>query len=65
MSTVDRDLISAPDLSLMIFNTTTNAYNYWNGTAWIAMAAGNLKELSDADNDTKVQVERTPDIDRV
>ncbi|HUR30831.1 MAG TPA: hypothetical protein VMZ69_05330, partial [Saprospiraceae bacterium] len=65
MATTDRDVIGIPATSLLIFNTTTNAYNYWNGSAWIAIAAGNIKELSDADNDTKVEVERTPDIDKI
>jgi hypothetical protein len=65
MATGQRDAILDPAIGLMIFNSTTNAFNYWNGTAWIAIAAGNIKELSDADNDTKVQVEKTPDEDKV
>ena len=63
MSTGDRDLIGTPATGLMIYNTTTNAFNYWNGAAWIAMTAGNIKELTDADLDTKVEVERNPDED--
>lgn len=58
MTASDRDLISNPAQSLLIFNTTSNCYNYWTGTAWIALAAGNIKELADGDSDTKVQVEK-------
>ena len=29
-----RDSIAAPDLGLMIFNTTTNCVNMWLGTSW-------------------------------
>src|SRR5688572_26851766 len=50
MSTSERDAIISPTTSLILFNTTTNAFNYWNGSSWMAMAAGNIKELSDADN---------------
>jgi len=65
MTTTDRDGIMTPATSLMIFNTTTNAYNYWNGTAWIAMAAGNIRELSDADANTKVEVEKNANEDKI
>ena len=65
MTTADRNAILAPAASLMIFNTTTNAYNYWDGTAWIAIAAGKIKELSDADGDTKVEVEKNADEDKI
>jgi hypothetical protein len=65
MTTGDRDAILAPASSLMIFNISTNAYNYWNGTAWIAIAAGKIKELSDADADTKVEVEKNADEDKI
>ncbi len=60
MSTTERNAIVTPATGLMIYNTVTSAFNYWSGTAWIAMAAGNIKELSDSDGDSKVEVERTP-----
>src|SRR5688572_26202511 len=61
LTTTDRDLIGTPATSLMIYNTTTNTYNYWNGSAWVSIAAGGIKELSDADADTKVEVEKNAD----
>src|SRR5688500_9331210 len=60
MTTSERDAIGTPATGLMIFNTTTNSFNYWNGSSWIAMTAGTIRELSDADQDTKVEVEKNP-----
>jgi hypothetical protein len=34
MTTAQRDAISSPPTGLVVFNTTTNALNYFNGTAW-------------------------------
>lgn len=34
MTTAQRDLIPSPSLGLQIFNTTTNCFNVWNGSAW-------------------------------
>lgn len=34
MTTTQRDAISSPAEGLMIYNTTTNTLNYYNGTAW-------------------------------
>lgn len=65
MTSAERDAITTPATSLMIFNTTTNSYNYWNGSSWIVLAAGNIKLLSDTDNDTKVEVEKNMDEDKV
>ncbi|MEO6132759.1 MAG: hypothetical protein ABIQ02_13000, partial [Saprospiraceae bacterium] len=67
MTTTERNAINggSPETSLMIFNTSTNTYNYWNGTAWISMAAGNIKELSDADGNTKVEVEKNVNEDKI
>src|SRR5450759_3934239 len=37
MTTAQRDLISSPATGLLIYNTTTNAFNYYNGSVWIAI----------------------------
>lgn len=34
MTTTQRNAISSPATSLLIFNTTTGVYNYYNGTIW-------------------------------
>ncbi len=36
MTQAQRDLISAPTAGLVIYNTTTNKLNTWNGTSWDA-----------------------------
>lgn len=38
MTTVQRDLIPAPDTSLLIFNLTTNQYEWWDGAAWVSFS---------------------------
>ncbi len=37
MTTLQRDAIVAPVVSLLIFNTSSGFYNYWDGVAWIQM----------------------------
>jgi hypothetical protein len=36
MTEGQRDLISAPAAGLMVYNTTTNLMNFFNGTIWMA-----------------------------
>ncbi|MBL7664795.1 MAG: tail fiber domain-containing protein [Bacteriovoracaceae bacterium] len=40
MTTVQRDAITTPAAGLLIYNTTTNAYNFYNGTIWNAVGSG-------------------------
>jgi hypothetical protein len=35
MTTAERDNISSPATGLMLYNTITNQYNFYNGTAWV------------------------------
>ena len=37
MSTTQRDAVSSPSEGLMIYNTTTNLLNFFNGTVWGAI----------------------------
>jgi len=37
LTTIQRDAIIAPATSLLIFNLTTNAYEFFNGTIWIGL----------------------------
>ena len=36
MTTTQRDAISLPANGLVVYNTTTNQFNFYNGTAWSA-----------------------------
>ena len=40
LTTAQMNAISTPDTHLLIFNTTLNALYRYNGSAWVAMAAG-------------------------
>lgn len=40
MTTVQRDAIATPGNGLFIYNTSTGVYNYYNGSVWVAIAAG-------------------------
>jgi hypothetical protein len=54
MTTTQRNAIASPATSLVIFNTTTGAYNYWNGTAWTTFGGGGvptLQQLLDNNHD--------------
>ncbi len=42
MATTDRNAISSPATGLMIYNTTTNQFNYYNGSSWIVMFSGSV-----------------------
>ena len=39
MTTTQRDAISSPATGLMIYNTSTNKLNFYNGTAWEAVTS--------------------------
>lgn len=39
MTETQRNAIASPAVGLMVFNTTGNKPEYWNGTGWIAMSA--------------------------
>lgn len=47
MTTTQRNAISSPATGLEVYNTTTNTKNYYNGTTWVELAAGNFLQISD------------------
>jgi hypothetical protein len=40
MDSTQRNAIATPATGLQIYNTNTNAFNYYNGTAWTAIGGG-------------------------
>ncbi len=57
MTSLQRDGIAAPVATgLLIYNTDLNVFQFRNGTAWVNL--NTEKILSDADGDTKIQVEK-------
>ena len=61
MTSSQRTAIATPATGLLVFDTTTGGFWFYNGTAWSDLSAP--KALADADNDTKIQVEESPDED--
>lgn len=40
MTTTQRNAIASPATGLEIYNTTTNDYEFWNGSSWLGTAGG-------------------------
>lgn len=40
MTTTQRNAISSPATGLQVYNTTTNKFNYYNGSAWVEFGGG-------------------------
>jgi len=38
--------VASPATGLMIYNTTTNQFNYFNGTSWVAIGSGSVTNFS-------------------
>ncbi|MBK9336329.1 MAG: tail fiber domain-containing protein [Lewinellaceae bacterium] len=65
MTTAQRTMIAAPATGLLVFDTTTGGFWFYNGTVWMNLSGGGTPAtfIADTDNDTKVQVEKNPDED--
>ena len=63
MTTAQRTAIASPATGLLVYDNDTNAFWFYNGTAWTTISGGVSTLIADADNDTKVQVEENPDED--
>ncbi|MBL4651302.1 MAG: hypothetical protein JKY53_00345 [Flavobacteriales bacterium] len=66
MTGAQRGAIVTPAAGLMIYNTTSNKFNFYDGSAWTVLisANGNFPStIEDADNDTKIEVEQAADED--
>lgn len=61
MTSAQRSAIASPAAGLLVFDTSTGSFWFYGGTAWVNLSTP--KTLADADNDTKVQVEKNPDED--
>jgi len=65
MTTVQRTGISMPAAGLMVYDTDSNTFWCYAGAEWVEILSGYVSLLSDADADTKVDVEETPDEDTI
>tara|TARA_B100000795_G_scaffold259675_1_gene234849 strand:+ start:3764 stop:5089 length:1326 start_codon:yes stop_codon:yes gene_type:complete len=46
MTTAERDLISLPANGLMIYNTSTSRFNFYNGSTWVVLVSDSSAYLS-------------------
>ncbi|HEB62516.1 MAG TPA: hypothetical protein ENI82_05110, partial [Bacteroidetes bacterium] len=66
MTSAQRDAITSPATGLLIYQTNNNkGFWYFDGTSWLSLNDSEYVSdiISDADNDTKIQVEETADDD--
>lgn len=61
LTTAQRTAIASPATGLVVFDTNTANFWFFNGLAWVQITTGTV--LTDADGDTKVQVEKNPNED--
>ena len=61
MTLAPRTAIASPATGLLVFDTTTGDFWFYTGAAWKNLST--QKVLADADNDSKIQVEESPDED--
>lgn len=61
MTTAQRTTIASPATGLLVFDTTTGGFWFYNGTAWVDLSSP--KVLADGDGDTRIQVEESMDDD--
>jgi|GEM_PF-1859335 len=64
MSTAQRTAIPSPATGLLVFDSSTQSFWFYEGTGWNELV-GNNNGLRDNDKDTRVEVEKFADEDRV
>ena len=62
MDTSLRTGITSPATGLLVFDTDTDSFWFYSGS-WIELASGTIIEITDANNDTKVEVEQSANED--
>lgn len=63
MNSASRMAIVTPAEGLMVYDSTTNSFWFYQNTAWTELLSGQQATISDADSDTKIQVEESNDED--
>lgn len=59
MTTTQRDAINTPATGLKIYNTTTNAFNFYDGSAWVALVSGSFTDTNFANTDLTLTANRS------
>lgn len=69
MTTVQRNafesVLDGDERGMLVFDLDTGAFYFFNGSVFEKLASGVISGISDADKDTYVETELTPDADQV
>ncbi|MBD99312.1 MAG: hypothetical protein CMO34_05665 [Verrucomicrobia bacterium] len=64
MTTGQRNSIGSPATGLLVFDSSTSTFWYFNGSTWVEIVSSvSTNNIQDADGDTRVQVEEGTDED--
>jgi hypothetical protein len=63
MTASEMQAIATPATGLMVYNTTSQAFYSFNGSAWVMLVAGSAALLKDTDGNTRIEVEKNPNED--
>jgi hypothetical protein len=63
MTSTQKAAITTPATGLIVYDNTTSSFWYYNGAAWTEIISDSQTLISDADNDTKIQVEKSANED--
>jgi hypothetical protein len=61
MTTTERDAISSPANGLMIYNTVSKQFNFYNGSFWVSVLSGSTAYLS-VDSGSTISTSSTSDV---
>lgn len=61
MTSTERVAISTPISGLLVYDTTTSSFWYYNGTAWTSFssALASINKIQDSDANTKIETEQS------
>ena len=62
MTTIQREAISSPANSLMIYNTSTNQFNFYNGSIWVVLTSNASTAYFSVDAGTSLSTSSTSDV---
>ena len=62
MTTIQREAISSPAKSLMIYNTSTNQFNFYNGSTWVVLTSNTSTAYFSVDAGTSLSTSSTSDV---
>ena len=65
LSSAQRMAVASPATGLLVYDTTSVSFWFYDGMNWTELVSGNPSTLADADNDTKIQVEESADEDMI